>query len=138
KRVLAAFAAVGAACVALMGYVLYDVFLKPPTIVGTWAGSRIEFETGGPIIHNQFRLVLDEKKRASMTLQEKFTSVGTYTVRGDLLKLTFTAEKDEDGGGGGENDEDGGEAATSERQYKISLGRSTLDLFDPSSGKKVV
>jgi hypothetical protein len=27
---------------------------------------------------------------------------------------------------------------TSERDYKVSLGRATLDLFDPTSGKKVV
>jgi predicted flap endonuclease-1-like 5' DNA nuclease len=128
KRVLAGIGAVGAVCLALVGFFVYDAFLKPPTIVGTWAGSMIEYEIGKPIIHTQYRLVLDENHRASITLQEKFTSVGTYTVKGDRLKLNLKDEKDE----GGE------EGAASAREYKISLGRATLDLSDPESGKKVV
>jgi hypothetical protein len=128
KRVIAGILAVGALGVALAGLFVYDAFLKPPTIVGTWAGSMIDYEIGRPIIHTQYRLLLDEKKRASLTLQEKFTSVGTYAVKGDRLTLTL---KDVD-------DEKGEEGAGSERQYKFSLGRSTLDLFDPQSGKKMV
>ena len=40
----------------------------------------IDFEIRKPIVHTEYRLVLDEKRRASMTLQEKFTSVGTYSL----------------------------------------------------------
>jgi hypothetical protein len=134
KRVLAGIGAVGAACVAVLGFFLYDAFLKPPTIVGTWAGSMIDYEIGKPIIHTQYRLVLDEKKRASLTLQEKFTSVGTYAVQGDRLKLTLKEQKDEKD----KDDEDVVEIPAGEREYKISLGRATLDLYDPASGKKLV
>ena len=123
KRVLLGIAAVGLALVGLVGYIVYDGFIKPPTIVGTWKGSMIDFEIGKPIIHTQYELLLDEKKRASMTLQEKFTSVGTYAVKGDRLVLTF-------------QDDEGGE--TSEREYKFKLGRTTMDLYDPRTGKQLV
>jgi hypothetical protein len=119
KRVLAGLVGVGALIVGLLGFVVYDAFIKPPSIVGTWRGSMIEFEIGHPIIHTQYDLILDEQKRASMTLQEKYTSIGTYSVKGKRLTLTF---KDDDG-------------ESSERVYKISLGRSTLDLMDPETGK---
>jgi hypothetical protein len=122
KRVLAGVAVFGALLIGFFGYVIYDGFLKPPTIVGTWRGSMIEFETGHPIIHTRYDLILDEKKRAEMTLQEKFTSVGTYSLKGNRLKLAF---KDDDG-------------ETTETQYKVTLGRSTLDLLDPETGKLVV
>jgi predicted DNA-binding WGR domain protein len=122
KRVIAAVVGVGAAIVALVGYMAYDAFIKPPTIIGTWAGSRLEYEIGGPMSFTQYRLVLDDQKRASMTLQEAPPSIGTYTVNGDRLKLSF---RDPDG----EN---------SDVEYKISLGRVTLDLFEPTSGKKMV
>src|SRR5262249_37072157 len=103
-------------------YVIYDGFIKPPTIVGTWRGSMIEFEIGKPIIHTRYDLILDEKKRASMTLEEKLTSTGTYTVKGNRLKLTF---KDEEG-------------QTSDEEYKFILGRATLDLHDPATDKLMV
>ena len=122
KRVLAGAAAVGLALVGLVGFLAYEAFLKPPTIVGHWEGSRLEYEIGRPMVHTQYRLILDAQRHASMTLQEKLTSNGTYAVQGDRLKLTL---KDEEGD-------------ASELQYKISLGRATLDLFDPESGKKVV
>lgn len=133
KRVLAAVGAVGMALAAFLGYMVYDAFLAPSTIVGTWAGSMIDFEIGRPIIHNQYRLVLDDKKRASLTLQEKFTSVGTYTVKGDRLVLSLKEEKDAK-----EKDEEGAPDEPFERQYKFALGRATLDLFEPASGKKTV
>ena len=119
---LAGVAAFGALLIGFFGYMIYDGFLKPPTIVGTWRGSMIEFETGHPIIHTRYDLILDDKKRAEMTLQEKYTSVGTYSLKGNRLKLSF---KDDDG-------------ETTETQYKIALGRSTLDLLDPETGKLVV
>lgn len=128
KRVLGAVAAVGLAFVAFVGYMAYDAFLKPPTIVGKWAGSMIDFEIGRPIIHTSYELVLDENHKASLTLQEKFTSVGTYALNGNRLKLVL---KDA-------NPEEGEEPMTSEKEYKIALGRATLDLIDPSSGKKLV
>ena len=57
-------AAVGALLLGGLGYVIYDGFIKPPSIVGTWRGSMIEFETGKPIIHTKYDLILDEQKRA--------------------------------------------------------------------------
>jgi hypothetical protein len=95
----------------------------------------IEYEIGRPIIHTQYQLVLDEKNRASLTLQEKFTSVGTYTVKGDRLTLTLKEVSHEEGD---DKDEEGQLGLTSERVYKIALGHATLDLYDPSSGKRVV
>src|SRR5271157_3342149 len=115
-------AAFGALIISFFGYMIYDGFLKPPTIVGTWRGSMIEFETGHAIFHTRYDLILDEKKRAEMTLQEKYTSVGSYSLKGNRLKLSF---KDDDG-------------ETTETQYKIALGRSTLDLLDTETGKLVV
>jgi predicted DNA-binding WGR domain protein len=122
KRVLAGMAAVGVGLVAFLGYFVYDAFLKPPTIVGHWEGTRIEYEIGKPIVRTSYKLVLDDQKRVSMTLQERVTSSGTYALQGDLLKLSL---KDEEGN-------------TDEVKYKVSLGRATLDLFDPESGKKAV
>jgi len=58
------------------------------------------------------------------------TSVGTYTVKGDRLKLKLK-DKDEDG-----KEEEEGEPY--EREFKISLGRTSLDLYEPSSGKHLV
>jgi hypothetical protein len=126
KRVIASFGAVGVACVAIVGYMAYDLVLKPPTIVGTWAGSRTEHEIGQGISHMEYRLVLDENHRASMS-QGGFSGVGTYTVQGDRLKLSLR-----------EKDEDGQEGSASEQEYKISLGRSILDLYEPESGNKIV
>ena len=122
KRVLAGVAAFGALLIGFFAYMIYDGFLKPPTIVGTWRGSMIEFETGKPIIHTRYDLILDEQKRAEMTLQEKFTSVGTYSLKGKFLTLSLKAE----------------EGVATETQYKIVLGRSTLDLLDPETGKLTV
>jgi len=139
KRVLAAVGAFALACLCGVGYVVYDAVLKPPTIVGTWAGSMIDFEIGKPMIHTQYRLVLDERQRASLTLQEKFTSVGTYAVKGNRLILTLKDQGGDDGAGdGAEAGEDRLPPQASERQYKIALRRATLDLFDPESGKKLV
>ncbi len=122
KRVVAGFVAVGVAFLGILGFLGYQVFFKPPSIVGHWEGSKTEHEIGRFLTNTQYRLVLDGQKHASMTMQEKFTSTGTYDLKGGRLKLNF---KDEDG-------------EVSETEYKVVLGRSTLDLFDPSSGKKVV
>ncbi len=122
KRVLAAVGAVGVGLVGLVGFLAYEAFLKPASIVGHWEGSRLDYEIGRPMVHTQYQLILDEQQRASLTLQEKLTSKGTYSFQGDRLKLML---KDEEG-------------ETSEVQYKTSLGGATLDLYDPESGKKVV
>jgi hypothetical protein len=100
---------------------VYDIAFKPATIVGVWRGSMLEHEVSRYITHTEYGLILDEQKRASMTV-EKATSLGTYSVKGDRLKLTF---KDEDG-------------ETSEQQYKIVLRRATLELHDPETNKLVV
>jgi hypothetical protein len=120
--VLAGIGAGGAVLVALIGFFVYDSFLKPSTIVGVWQGSRLEFETGGPMSYSKYRLVLDDKRRAAMTIMDDFTEAGTYSVKGRRLKLKF---KNKDGD-------------ITDQEYKFSLGSATLDLFDPSSGKKVV
>jgi hypothetical protein len=121
KRVLAGIGAVGALAIAFLGYMIYDAFIKPPSIVGVWRGSRLDHEVSRYITHTEYGLILDARKNASMTV-EKATSKGTYSVKGNRLKLTF---KDEDG-------------ETSEHEYKIVLGRATLELHDPESGKLLV
>jgi hypothetical protein len=57
-----------------------------------------------------------------MSYQGGEPSIGTYRVEGDRLILSFKGE----------------EGGQSELSYTMSLGRATLDLYDPRSGKKVV
>jgi hypothetical protein len=121
KRVLAGVGAVGLVLLCGLGYMAYDAFLKPPTIVGTWRGSNIDYEIGGMITHTEAELILDENRRASMTLQGD-GSIGTYSLKGDRLKLTY---KDDEG-------------ESSEREFKVVLGRATLDLKEPETGKLIV
>ncbi len=122
KRVVAAVIGVGALVVVGAIFLMYDAFLKPPVLAGNWQGSRVEYETGGPMSYSQYGLILDEQNRAALTLQEQFTFLGTYMCKGNLLTLNL---KDDEGN-------------SSTQEYKITLGRATLDLYDPSSGKKVV
>lgn len=122
KRVVGGVMLGGAALVVLMGSFFYDAFLRPPSIVGHWKGSKLEYEISGPIVHTQYALVLGSDRRASLTLQEALTASGTYAVQGDRLTLTL---RDEDG-------------EAMELQYKFSLGRAVLDLYDPDSGQKAV
>jgi hypothetical protein len=117
-RVLAGIGAVVAAFVGLIGYVVYDAVLKPASIVGSWHGSMLEHEISRRLSHTRYDLILDDRKRASLTLQEKYTWVGTYSRKGDRLKLTLESE----------------EGAPSLQEYKISVGRATLDLMDPATG----
>lgn len=63
KRVLAGVGAVAVLLLGGLGYVVYDGFLKPPTIVGTWRGSMTEYETGKMIIRTSYDLILDDQKR---------------------------------------------------------------------------
>jgi hypothetical protein len=126
KRVLAGVGAVGVVIIGVIAFIAYDVFIKPPTIVGVWRGGMVEHEISRSLTLNQYDLVLDEKRRAALTIEgghgESNTLVGTYAVKGNRLKLTI---KDEDG-------------IPSDREYKIALARVTLELFDPDSGKLLV
>ena len=121
KRVVAGFIAVGLACLACVGFVGYEAFLKPATIVGHWEGSRLEHEKGKFLTHTSYQLILDDAHQATMTVENN-TSAGTYILKGDQLLLTF-------------KDEDGEESQTA---YKVGLGRSTLDLYEPRGDTKVV
>jgi hypothetical protein len=127
KRVLFGVGAVGVAFLGLIAFIVYDMFIKPPTIVGVWQGGMVEHEISRSLTLTQYGLILDDKRRASFTLQrvgmeEPATMVGTYAVKGDRLKLSVS-------------DEDGDQ---SEFEYKISLGRVTLELYDLESGKLLV
>lgn len=124
KRVVGGVIAAVVAMAAFGGYIAYQAFLKPPTIVGSWQGSRVEYETGGPMSFLQMGLVLDGQSRASMSVQGSEPSVGSYRVEGKKLKLAF---KDEDG-------------ETSEVTFRYDLGRATLDLYETETeeGKKIV
>jgi hypothetical protein len=128
RRVLAAIGAVCAVLLAGLGFIVWDQFIRPPSIVGTWRGSLTDYEIGHMIIHNSYDLILDEDHRASLTLQDKFTSVGTYSVKGNRLKLTLKSQDEH-----GELDD-----TPVESEYTITLGRATLDLNDPATGKLAV
>ena len=134
KRVLAGIGAFGAVFLAGLAFIVWDQFIRPPSIVGTWRGSLTDYEIGHMITHTQYDLLLDDQKHTSMTLQGKYTSVGTYSVKGNRLKLSLKSEKEP----GETRGEDEGEELPTETEYKISLGRATLDLIDPETGKLAV
>ena len=122
KRVLAGIGAVVLAVIAGLGFVVYDSFLKPPSILGAWGGSMVEHEISQSLTHTSYRLVLDENKRASMAISDGDPLTGTYSVKGNRLSLAL---KDEEG-------------LETNREYVFKLGRGTLDLIDPESGKLLV
>jgi len=122
KRVLAGIGAVILAGIAGIGFIVYDSFLKPPSILGAWGGSMVEHEISRSLTHTSYRLVLDEKKNASMTIGEEDPLTGTYSIKGKRLSLVL---KDEDG-------------YQMNREYDFKLGRETLDLIDPEDGKLLV
>jgi len=122
KRVIAGIVGAGLLCVGVVGFLAYEAFLKPTTIVGHWEGSRTEHEIGKFLRNTQYRLILDAQRRVSMSVEEGTPSQGTYAFRGDRLTLSLKGEEGE----------------PSEVRYKVALGGSTLDLFDAASGKKVV
>jgi hypothetical protein len=110
-----------AALVAFMGWFVYDSFLKPASIVGVWQGSRLDYEVSQYLTHSSYRLVLDAQKRATL-IQDGFAASGTYTHKGNQLTLKLV-------------DDEGG---ASDIEYRVALGRATMDLFEPESGTKVV
>ena len=148
KRVIAGIGAVGVVLVGLVGYLAYAAFLKPPSIVGHWEGSRTEHEIGKFLTNTQYVLILDDRKNASMSIQGGAPSGGTYALQGKRLKLTFRGEPLDEAEGldGAEKGEEGdqgeggmaGMAGETTREYDVVLGGSTLDLFDVQTGKKVV
>ncbi|WP_148596538.1 hypothetical protein [Aquisphaera giovannonii] len=175
KRVLAGIGLVGILLLGGLGFIVYDQFIRPPSIVGNWQGSMTEHEISKYLIHTSYGLILDEKHNAVMTVN-KSTSKGTYTLKGNRLKLSLKAEDDEklasalavaaaatkkgpgaeakpQAGDGEAADEDeegaggGGDAEEPtapidlgpvETEYKVSIGRRTLDLIDPATNKLVV
>lgn len=122
KRVVAIVAAVGLLLLGGAGYMMYDAFLKPPSIVGIWKGSMVEHEIGRSLTYTAYALTLDAEKHATMSVGEGSPLSGTYKVKGNRLVLNL---KDEDGDG-------------VDREYKIGLGRAALSLTDPASGKLLV
>ncbi|MFO0889755.1 MAG: hypothetical protein U0790_11520 [Isosphaeraceae bacterium] len=122
RRVLYGVAGAGLLLLGGLCFIIYDSFLKPPTIVGTWKGSNTEYEVGGPIIHTEYELTLDEKRRAAMSFQGESEGIGSYSVKGDRLFLKL-------------KDDEGNE---SDREYRFLLGRVTLDLKDPGSDRLLV
>lgn len=122
KRVLAGVGAVVVLLVGIVGYIAYDAFLKPPSIIGKWGGAMVEHEISRSLTHTAYNLDLDDKKNASMTIDHQFTTTGTYSLKGNRLKLTL---KDDEG-------------ESSDREFKVKLGGVTLDLIDPESGKLIV
>src|SRR5207244_2460266 len=64
KRVIGAVGAVGAVCLVAVAFFVWDSFLKPPTIVGTWKGSRTEYEIGRSLSNTKYELLLDDQNRA--------------------------------------------------------------------------
>jgi hypothetical protein len=120
-RVMAGVGAIGALLAVGLLFFIYDSFLKTPSIVGVWAGSRTEHEISRYVRHTTYGLILDDQHHAASSI-EGGTRDGTYMLQGDMLTLTF---KDEDG-------------EIFQEEYKVALGSVTLDLFDPKSGKKIV
>lgn len=124
KRVIYAAAAAGLVVVLGLGFVSYNAFLKPAEIYGTWLGSKLEYEAGGPMSYIQYGLILDEQNRASMSIMGDDPAVGTFQFDRpkNLLKMSF---KDEEGD-------------TTDVSYRVSLGRATMDLFELDGKRKVV
>lgn len=122
RRVLAAVTAVVLALVGGVGYMAYDLLLKPASIFGVWKGSMVEHEIGRSLTHTSYSLTLDEKRRATMAVDDSGPLSGTYVVKGDRLLLSL---KDEDG-----------EAV--DREFRFKVDSATLGLIDPGSGKLLV
>lgn len=122
KRVLAGIGAVILAVFAGIGFIVYDSFLKPPSILGAWGGSMVEHEVSRKLAHTSYRLTLDEKHNASMSVGGEDPLTGTYSIKGKRLSLAL---KDEEG-------------FDWVREYDFKLGRATLELIDPDDGKLLV
>jgi hypothetical protein len=121
RFVMAGIAAGAALVVGIIGYVIWAEFLRPASIVGTWQGSKIDYEIGKPIIYSHYKLILDQNHRSALTLQQSLTMVGTYEVKGNILKLNVGDSLD-----------------SSEMEYKFELGSVELTLYHPGEEKPMV
>jgi hypothetical protein len=125
-RVLAGVGAVGVVLLGIIAFIAYDLFVKPPTIVGVWGGGLLEHVISKSLGTTKYDLILDDKGKAAFAIKrpgepsEKI--VGTYVVKGKRLKLEGA-------------DEDGDHL---DFEYKIALGSVTLELYDLESGKLLV
>lgn len=122
KRVIAAAAVFGLLLLGGAGYMLYDAFLKPASIIGVWKGSMVEHEIGESLTHTAYSLTLDEARNASLSINDSGTATGGYSVQGNRLLLNL-------------KDAEGDEAQV---EYQIKLDRASLSLIDPRSGKLLV
>lgn len=121
KLVIAGVVAMAAALVGLVGWFVYTEFLSPYSIVGTWQGSKLTYEIGHPIIHKFYHLILDDKHRAAMTFDKKLTFVGTYSVKGNKLKMHLASEELE-----------------MNLEYRFKLARVELSLFEQGQKESMV
>ncbi len=78
KRVLAGVGAVVVAFISVIGFIVYDIFIKPPTIVGVWRGGMVEHEISRSLTLAQYDLVLDDKSRASLANSGAGRRVGDH------------------------------------------------------------
>jgi hypothetical protein len=113
-------AGMGVAVIGVIGFLVWDLFFKPGTLPGQWEASRTEYEIGKSLTHDVYKLNLDAQKHAVWTHNDS-TMSGTYTTKGDHLLLSV---KDEE--------------LSQELEFRFKLGQTTLDLFEPATGKKVV
>ncbi len=122
KRVLAGVGAVGLAIVCGLGFVIYDGFIKAPSLFANWQGGMVDHEISKHLTVTQYVLILNDKNRAELTIvdQNPWIGVGTYTLKGDRLKLNL-----KDGAGRDERD----------REYKIarSLARPSSFTTPPAA-----
>ena len=122
RRVLAAAAGFGLLVAGGLMYFAYESFLKPPSLVGHWRGSQMDYQVSRSLSIAAYQLILGADGRASISEGGGEPDVGTYQVKGDRLKLTLRD----------------GEGEATERDFKVVLGRMSLDLIDPGSGKRIV
>ncbi len=121
KKATVAIFGMGVVLALFVTWFVYDGFFKPPSIVGGWKGSKLEYEVSRSLSKSEFALVLDASKRASV-VQDGYAASGTYKFQKNRLDLAL---KDEDGN-------------SFDLHYKVVLGRSTMDLYDLQSGEKTV
>jgi predicted DNA-binding WGR domain protein len=113
--------AAGVLLLGLIGYLIAP-FFAPATLYGTWQGSRVEYEPSQAMTYTHYRLTLDTKKNAVLTLQQEDTSSGSFSTKGDLLVLHLKGDDPDDG--------------PSDVSFRYRLSGSTLELFEPEKGGK--
>ncbi len=109
--------------VGLVGYFVWNTFLKPATLVGVWQGSRLDYEISKMPTKQDYHMALDAQHNVSLVLQKEIEFKGTYSADKNHLHLKVANTKDPDD--------------KEEMDYTFKLSSSELDLFD-SQGKKIV